>query len=178
MRRIDVEKKQASRWPWLLGLVVLALALWGVTILLRPPPEEPVEVPGITPADTLPPTPIPGLSNGEGPSMTPDLLALLPLDDRDEGRQVRTRGRVVATGASAFWILADSVVVRVDARSPVHKGDTLTVEGTLRSADPAMTDRMTSEVLPREPGFDDWTVIRSMKLVRDASAQGDTTGTR
>ena len=177
MRRIDVEKKRASRWPWLLGAIVLGLALWGVTILLRPPAEEPVQVPGITPADTLPPTPIPGLS-GEESSMTPDLLALLPLDDRDEGRQTRTRGRVVATGATAFWILADSVVVRVDARSPVHKGDTVTVEGTLRSADPAMTDRMTSEVLPREPGFDGWTIIRTMKLVREPPPPGDTIGTR
>ncbi len=171
MRRIDVEKKRAFRWPWLLGVVLLALLAWGATALLRSPEEpEGLELPP-TAADTLPPARIPSLGPGAATApATPSVADLLPLSEEHLGETVLADGEVLATGNDAFWILAESTLLRVDSARRIRKGDTVNVRGVLRESDPAMTDEIASDVLSRSPGSDSWTVVRSFKLVDEEAA--------
>lgn len=170
MRRIDVSKKRPSRWPWALGVIVLGFALWGATVLLAPPDGDAVPEPAATAADTLPPTPIPLVQGGARAAPGPPTLSeLMPLGEEHEGETVKVEGEVVATGNDAFWILTDARVIRVDSRQRIRKGDTLTVTGVLRPADDETTDRMTAQVLSREPGSEGWTIVGMLKLVEDGS---------
>lgn len=178
MRRIDVEKKQRSRWPWLLGLGVLVLVLWGVTVLLRPPAEPEPPAVGPTAADTLPPAVIPSdpdrAHRGSPPA---DTSKGALLTEENLGETVRVEGEVVATGNDAFWILVDdSKVLRVDSPRHARKGDTLAVRGTLREADAAATDRLASQVMSRHPQFETWTVVRVLKLVEEQPTAGAAAG--
>lgn len=165
MRRVPVEKKRPSRWPWLLGIVALAGLAWGITVLLRPPEEPQPPAVEAAASDTLPPAAIPSPPAGfsGGPQ---GLQALAPVDEEDVGQAVRARGEVVATGESRFWLLAGSEVLMVDSDSAVRKGDTVSIQGTLQPAEPGPTDLIASEVLARHPGFDRWTVVRAVKLVQ------------
>lgn len=174
MRRIDVMKKRPSRWPWALGVVILGLALWGATVLLRPPAED--EGPELPPtaADTLPPAEIPLTRGGARPAPEPPSLSeLMPLDEEHVGETVKVEGDVVATGNDAFWILAGSHVVRVDSRRRARKGESLSVEGALRAADADTTDRMAEQVLSREPGSESWTIISAFKVVEEGADESD-----
>lgn len=170
MRRLDVEKKRTTGWPWVLGVGVLALLLWGATILLRADPEpEPPDI-GVTAEDTLPPALIPSPSGGGAAPQGGTRSGAEPALGEDQiGETVRTQGEVVATGNEAFWILAGSRVLRVDSPRRARSGDTVSVEGTLREADTEMTDRMASEVLSRHPDFDSWTVLRSLRVVEEGT---------
>lgn len=174
MRRIDVEKKRPARWPWLLGVGVLALVLWGVTVLSRAPLEEEVEPAGITTPDTLPPALIPSRPAAIGPQGQDEAgLAVSGLGESDIGEVARVAGEVVATGNNEFWILAGSHVLRVDSERHVQRGDSISVEGTIRAADEEATDRMASEAMSRQGDFGDWTIVRTLKLVDAANLAGD-----
>lgn len=187
MRHIDVMKKRPSRWPWALGVVLLGLALWGATVLLRPPAEDDAPDLPVTAADTLPPAEIPLTRDGARPEPEPPTLSkLMPLEEEQVGQTVKVEGDVVATGNDAVWILAGTHVIRVDSRERARKGESLSLEGVLQPADTDMADRMTQQVISREPGYEAWTVIREFKVVEkgydgdsdgDAGATGaDTTG--
>lgn len=170
MRRIDVEKKRTTGWPWLVGLGVLALVLWGATTLLRAEPEPDDADSGITAEDTLPPARIPSLpTGGSAPASTSPSAPEPELGEDQVGEVVRTEGEVLATGNEAFWILVGSRVLRVDSSRRARKGDTVSVEGTLREADAAKTDRIASEVISRHPGFDSWTILRSLRIVEEGA---------
>ncbi len=175
MRRIDVEKKQPTRWPWLLGVGVLALALWGITVLSRAPEEEEVQPAGITTPDTLPPALIPSRPGAVAPHAQDEAgRAVSDFSEADIGEVARVAGEVVATGHNAFWVLAGSHVLRVDSERRVRRGDSISVEGTIRPADGETTDRMASEVMSRQGDNDNWTIVRTLKLVDAATlANGD-----
>lgn len=168
MRHIDVDRKRAGRWPWVLGLGILVLVVWGVTILLRPPVESEAPAVGTTAADTLPPAMIPSETDepatGGASGAAEDTISL---GEERLGETVRVQGEVVATGNDAFWILIDSRVLRVDSPRRARRGDTLAVRGTLREADAATTDRLASTVMSRHPEFDSWTIVRVIKLVEE-----------
>lgn len=77
MAEIGVEKK-SSIWPWILGLLVLALAIWGMVELLDDDEPEIAEVvapaavpvePGVVPANPPPPEPV-----AQGPATIADIL--------------------------------------------------------------------------------------------------------
>lgn len=173
MRRVDVERKRASRWPWALGIILLVGAVWGITVLLRSPPDaEPADV-GTTAADTLPPAAIPAPAVRE-PVAAAGRDGLPPLDADHVGEPVRLRGVVVATGTDAFWMLASGRVLQVTSAEPVRRGDTLTVEGVLRTGDQERTDRITDEVLSRHPDFDQWSVIRPVRIDAESVSGGGT----
>lgn len=166
MRHIDVSKKRPSHWPWVIGVIVLGLALWGATVLLAPPADDDGPELPVTAADTLPPSSIPHAQGGaRAMPEPPSLSELMPLDEDDVGETVQVEGEVVATGNDAFWIMADSRVIRVDSRQRARKGDTLTVRGVLQPADDETTDRVVTQVLAREPGSAGWTIINMLKLV-------------
>lgn len=173
MRKIDVEKKRATKWPWLLGVVLLALVVWGATVLLRPPAEEEGPDLPVTTADTLPPSAIPSSSGGASAAPRAQSLArLMPLGEEDIGQTVQVEGEVVATGNNAFWMVSGSSVLRVDSYRRARKGDSLSVRGVLQSAEEALTDQMATDVLSRDPAAERWTVIRSLKLVDDQPPPG------
>lgn len=170
MRRIDVEKKRPARWPWLLGVGILALVLWGVTVLLRAPVEEVVEPAGLTTPDTLPPALIPSRPTAIGPRGQDEAgRDISQLGEDDIGESARVAGEVVATGNDVFWILSGSHVLRIDSQRRARRGDSMSVEGILRSADGEMTERMATEVMSRHEDFDSWTMVRSLKLVDGAT---------
>lgn len=177
MRHIDVMKKRPSRWPWALGVVLLGLALWGATVLLRPPAEDDAADLPVTAADTLPPAEIPLTRDGARAAPEPPTLSeLMPLEEEQVGQNVKVEGDVVATGNDAVWILAGTHVIRVDSRERARKGESLSLEGVLQPADTEMADRMTQQVLSREPGYEAWTVIREFKIVEkgyDGDSDGD-----
>lgn len=176
MKRIDVEKKRPARWSWLLGAGILALVLWGVTVLSRAPEEEVVEPAGLTTPDTLPPALIPSRPGPIGPrGQHAAGLAVSDISEADIGEMARVEGEVVATGHNTFWILAGSHVLRVDSEQRVRRGDNVSVEGTIRPADGEATARMASEVMSRLDDFDDWTIVRTLKLV-DAANLADSDG--
>lgn len=176
MRRIDVEKKRTTRWPWLLGLGILVLVVWGVTVLSRAPVEEEPVPAGVTTPDTLPPALIPSRTI---PSRDAEQQPRLgSLDEGDIGQMTRVQGEVVATADDAFWVLSGSHVLRVDSDRRARRGDSIDVEGAVRATDGAMTDRMASEVMSRNADFESWTLIRSFKLVeeRDLANGGEDGG--
>lgn len=176
MKRIDVEKKRPTRWPWLLGVGVLALVLWGVTVLSSAPEEEEAEPAGITTPDTLPPALIPSRPAAIGPQgRDEDGRSVSEFDEDDIGEVARVAGEVVATGHNGFWILAESHVLRVDSEARVRRGDSVSVEGTIRPTDGEATDRMAAEVMSRQGDFADWTIVRTLKLV-DAGTLADGDG--
>lgn len=175
MRNIDFRKKQPSRWPWLMGLITLGLAGWGVTILLTPDPEPDPPTVNTPAVDTLPPAAIPQPPSRVDGSGAPDLREVAPLDEADLGETVVARGEVVATGNDAFWLLAGSAVIRVDSDRTARRGDTLRVQGTIRTADPTTTDVMASEVLSRRADSEQWTVVRAFKMVEETPPSDSTT---
>ena len=176
MARTDVEKKRKTAWPVVMGVVILVLAFWGITTLLTEDDDTEPEVTVPTVEDTQPPAAVPA-----PPDVDPEVTGteasrsgdeVTPLGEEDVGQTVRLDGEVVATGNDAFWLLAGGEVLRVDSRRLVRKGDTVSIAGVLRPADPAKTDKV-SEFLADHPRSSDWSLVREIKLVEDASAASD-----
>lgn len=168
MRRVDVEKKRAARWPWLLGVVVLGLLVWGITVLLAPP-EEP-EQPQVADAARAPITPsaVPHPPDRGVRSALPALGELAPLDADDVGRSTRAAGEVVATVDGGFWLSTGREVVRVESRHPARQGDSVSVTGTLRDgagAEGAGVPRVVERHAERSGG----TVVSALRLVDETA---------
>jgi hypothetical protein len=71
---INVEPKAASVWPWVIGLLILALLVWALTELLTDE-AEPVfpTTAGSVPAQSVEPAPFPAAANSppsDAPSNT------------------------------------------------------------------------------------------------------------
>ena len=170
MAKLKVERKRKTAWPLLLGVLVLALVLWAITGLLTEDDDAGPDVTVPTVEDTYPPAAIPAPPDLEpantGADAARQVDEVAPLGEEDIGQLIRVAGEVVATGNDAFWILAGDEVVRVESPRVVRKGDTLSIAGTLRQADPSRTNRI-SDVLDRHPAADAWSVVTSVKLVED-----------
>lgn len=165
MQRVDIERKRPTLLPWLVGLAVLALIVWGVTTLLAAPQTEEQQIAAPTAEDTLPPAAIPAPPQPVT-AMAPRMMAnLAALGEEHVGQVIRADGEVVATGTNGFWILAASTVLRVESERPVRKGESVTVDGTVEPAEAERTDRIMSEVLSRHPDVESWDVVRSVMLV-------------
>jgi hypothetical protein len=79
---INVERKGPSIWPWIIGLIVLALLIWALTQVLgrddtRQRPMTPVDTPA-TRVDTPTTIVAPGLPGTTGPGVTADTLMTAP----------------------------------------------------------------------------------------------------
>lgn len=171
MTNRSLKKKQPSAWPWVVGLAVLLLILWGVSDLLRAPErDDSVAIPA-TLEDSFPPAAIPRPPDAvvAGAGARP-LTELAPIVPEDVGEMVLAEGEVLATGNSGFWMLSGGQVLRVDSDRPVRKSDTITVQGVLQPADGARTRQIADEVLSRSPRAEDWTVVLDVKLVEGVPA--------
>ncbi|HUG39680.1 MAG TPA: hypothetical protein VMM12_04310 [Longimicrobiales bacterium] len=176
MARLDLERKRKTAWPLVAGVAVLALIIWGVTALLTEEPDAEPEMTVPTVEDTRSPAAVPAPPDAD-PELTGTEAAraveeIAPLGEEDVGQTVRVAGEVVATGNEAFWLLAGKDVVRVDSGRHVRKGDTVSIEGTLRPADPATTDLIASDVLSRHPASSEWNVVRAIKVVEEEGRTG------
>jgi hypothetical protein len=169
MRHLNIHKKRRTAWPWAAGVVILGMIVWSVTALLAAPERETVVV--TDPAvDSLPPALIPAPPNPVRSTAIQSLAALSPLDEEDAGHEVRAEGEVVATGTTGFWILVGSEVIRVDSHQMVRRGDTVAVQGRLDPLENVeRTDRVAAEVLTRDPRSDQWTVVRSLRLIAEGN---------
>jgi hypothetical protein len=167
MQHLDLKRKQPTAWPWLAGVAILALMVWGVTSLLAAPQAEPdvavdaVEVEELTPAAIPAPPHPPGSSTVS----VHELSELAPLDLEDAGVVARAEGEVVATGTRGFWLLAGSDIIRVDSDQLVRRGQAITVEGVLQESDGARTEQIAAEVLSRFGHSAEHRVVSVVKLV-------------
>lgn len=176
MARLDVEKKRKTAWPWLVGAVVVVLLGIAITSLLTADPETEPALTVPTVEDTHPPAAVPRPPNVD-PELTGTEAArgveeIAPLGEEDVGQTIRVDGQVVATGNAAFWLRTGDIVLRIDSERQVQKGEALSIEGTVRQADPAKTDRIAADVLSREPGASEWQVVRLVKLVEGGTGGG------
>jgi hypothetical protein len=174
MRHVDMKRKYPTPWPWLAGLGVLALIIWGVTSLLAAPNEEDpaIEAAGAAEHDVVPALiPRPPHPVGSSTVQARDVRDLYPLELDDAGTLARAEGEVLATGSEGFWILAGSEVIRVDSRRPVRRGQVIEVEGVLQETSAEPTDRIADEVLSRSGASGVWTVARTIKLVERDDAR-------
>lgn len=173
MARLDVERKRKTAWPWVAGVITLLLILWGITSLLTDDPDDELEVTVPTVEDTFPPAAIPAPPDLDpevtGVDAPRDLGDLAPLGEDDVGQVVRVVGEVVATGNRGFWLASPEAVLLVESSRTARKGDTLSIEGTLRAGDPSPVDWL-SEVMDRDPRATDWTVVRVVRLVEEDEA--------
>lgn len=87
MAEIKVERKSPSVWPWVIGLLILALLVWGLTELLTGE-SEPVLTDSADSAvtETAEPAPFPGLSAPAGISDTSNSIPDAPAVGTDTAR--------------------------------------------------------------------------------------------
>jgi hypothetical protein len=170
MQHLNIRRKRRTAWPWALGVVILGMIVWSVTALLAAPEREAVVVEDPA-SDSLPPAAIPAPPNPVRADAIQSLDALSPLDEADAGHEVRAEGEVVATGTTGFWILVGAEVIRVDSDRLVRRGDSVALQGRLEPLETVeRTDRVATDVLPRDPRSDQWTIVRSLRLIDGGNA--------
>jgi len=126
-------RRDRAVWPWGVGLLVLILLIWGISVLLDSDKARVTEVEGEAPEAAVPA----GGGSGEsapGEPYAPELIEVLPLGPEDEGRLVRVSGDVVGepTG-EGHWVLTDVdevIFVRTDGQ--VESGQNVTNLGRLQ----------------------------------------------
>lgn len=167
MARIDLDKKRVTAWPWIIGLLIVIALGWGVSVLLSPDETEEPQVAVPVEETTSTPAAIPGPADEYSDTDPARPVAeIAPLGEEDVGEILSVEGEVVATGNTGFWVLSGKDVLRVDSDRRVRKGDTISVQGTIQSADrPERTDAIVSDVLSRHPESDQWQIARVIKLV-------------
>lgn len=185
MADINVERKGPSIWPWIIGLLVLALLIWAIAEMVDTDDvrdvaevEEVQEPPAAVPA----PTPT-------RPRAAVELEDLMPFGAEDYGQLVMVDGSVVGTPiADGVWILANdnqAVFVQTPVRTEagqVLQGDDLTagrrvadVVGVVREARPEQAEKWINQGKLRDvEGFDTWTVHENVVIA--AAPQGTTPG--
>ncbi|HEX7051985.1 MAG TPA: hypothetical protein VF188_17385, partial [Longimicrobiales bacterium] len=124
MADINVERKGPSIWPWIIGLIVLALLIWAIAEMVDTEEPavaevEPVERVEQPPAAVPAPTPMTGAPLG----------TLMPLGPEDVGQAVLLEGTVVGTPTPAgFWVESrdvDNEVIFVQAPARTRTGEML-----------------------------------------------------
>ncbi len=166
MQHTDIRKKRRSYWPWVPGVVVLALLLWGVTGLLSDDgPADSPTASADSAADFTRPARIPAPPRApfRGPS-SPSLDQLAPLDQSAVNKQAHATGRIVAIDDDGAWLRTGSRIIRVAPPRGLGRGDSVTVEGRLRSAagEAAATAIAGDTALQQA-------VVRRLKLVPDSA---------
>lgn len=141
MADLNIVRKQGpTLWPWLIGLVVLGLLIWGIAELVNTDRDnqtmEEADADGsvataVAPGAAAPPP-------AAQPDLTPaPLAALEPLGTQDVGQQVSATGQVLTSAADGgFWLRTENRAV-IWVRSPqrVKPGEQVQeMTGTLQQA--------------------------------------------
>lgn len=164
MADINIERKRPSIWPWVVGLLVLALLIWAIAEMVDTDRTQEVAE-GEAP---VPPAAVP-TPQAPGTEVT-ELTALAPLGPEDRGRRVRARGQVVAQRVDdGFWLLTDQdeLLFVVSEQRP-SAGETLEVVGMLEPSSEEEADRRLQEARVRPAAG--WKVHRDLRLKADQPA--------
>lgn len=133
MADINVERKGPSVWPWIIGLLVLALLIWAIAEMVDTDETQVAGVEEVEPA--APPAAVPAPTM-QGQAAPVELQTLMPLGTDDAGRMVNARGTVVGQPLSeGYWILTDQdAVVFVLSKDRRDTGEAVQVTGRLAPA--------------------------------------------
>lgn len=103
MADINVERKGPSIWPWIIGLLVLALLIWAIAEMVDTDEEQVAQVEEVQEPVAVAPTPTPAPVTPEGEAV--ELTTLAPLGSDDVGRTVRVQGEVIGQPTDqGIWI--------------------------------------------------------------------------
>lgn len=168
MADINVERKGPSIWPWIIGLLVLALLIWAIAEMVDTDEPEVAEVTEVErPVAAVPtPAPEPGIAGA------PAISNLMPLDAQDEGQMVSVSGQIVGQPVDdGFWILTDeNDVLFVRSDREVTSGQNVTLTGTVRTSQSGDAQEWMSGAQLQQA--EDWNLHTSMHVEEtDAAMQ-------
>ncbi|MFW6080034.1 MAG: hypothetical protein ACODAE_10460 [Gemmatimonadota bacterium] len=192
MADINVERKGPSIWPWVIGLLVLALLIWAIAEMVDTDEEVAVEEPveEVTEAPAAVPEPEAVEPDIEEPDFAieeaTELETLMPLGSEDVGQPVLVSGEVVGVPTpDGFFVHTgteenDVIWVQLPAWSEdgdqwmmddIEQGQNVDIVGVVQ---PLQADQATQAVedaeLSADEDFQDWNV-RSDYLIAN-SAEG------
>ncbi len=151
MAEIRIERRRGpSLWPWVIGLIVLALLIWAIAELVNTDRDNQTMAAADTvgaPASTAPTQPGPAADGGSSSPATAGagsgpapLQDLMPLGIQDAGQQVTADGIVVSQAPrGGFWMdVGGNTVLWVSGNLKVTPRQAVQgVIGTLRPLTPA-----------------------------------------
>jgi len=150
MADINVERKGPSVWPWIIGLLVLALLIWASAEMVDTDETQVAEIEEVEPTGA--PAAVPAPTMEPGAAQAVELGTLMPLGADDAGRTIMTRGTVVGQSIDeGYWILTDQdAVLFVVAEEKPGTGESVQVTGRLAPAagDQARTWRERANLQP------------------------------
>lgn len=176
MADINVERKGPSIWPWIIGLLVLALLIWAIAEMVDTDQAEVAGVEQVEEPVAAVPTPAPVT-----PAPGTDLSELMPLGADDAGQMVNVEGQVVGQPTDqGFWVMTvvngqpHAIFAQAPARTTdgqmlqtqdVRQGQSVQLAGTLQQA---QTEQITGWIeqgqLEQQPSYEQWTVVRELIL--------------
>ena len=191
MAEIRIERRRGTGlWPWLIGLVVLALLMWAIAELVNTDRDNKTmaaaDSAGAPAANAAAPSAMAPSVPGAAPTPAPGAVApaaeqpgvnslggLLPLGVQDAGQTVGAGGTVLSKPANGgFWLRSDgNVVLWVKGSQSVKPGQQVgEIVGTLRQAQPGEPDAWLggSDVQAQVEKNRDWQLVTQLYL--DASA--------
>ncbi len=160
MTEIKLQKRKVPFWPWIVGLVVAAVIVYGISNLVTskainvmPVDSTAIAAGGAPGGGDTPPPPLPSSS----------LEALLPLGVEDLTQRVAVNGEVVGSpSADGFWVLSDeNVVIFVRGAPPAKLGAREeNLMGRLTAAKPGEADKWQENAKLKEARG--WIMTRDM----------------
>ena len=197
MAEIRIERKRGpAPWPWLIGLLVLALLIWAIAGLVNTDrdnetmaaadsagtPGANATAPGTMAPSTSggQPAPAPGAVRGVAPAAerpgVGELGALMPLGVQDAGQTVSAGGTVLSKPAhGGFWLRSnENVVLRVKSEDRVKPGQqVLELTGTLEVARPGDAAAWPGEadVQTETAKHPEWQLTTQLYLDADVGSQ-------
>ncbi len=144
------ERNQPTLLPWLIGLVVLGLLMWGIAELVNTDrdnetmaeadsagPAATAVAPGAAPPPAAAPAAAPAAEQPGGVAPEP-VGALMPLGIQDVGQRVSAAGVVLGTPAGeGFWLRTENrALIWVRSSQRVKSGQVVQETGTLQQTNP------------------------------------------
>jgi len=169
MADINVERKGPSIWPWIVGLLVLALLIWAIAEMVDRGDEQLETAAEQTETDVVPPAvPSPGAA-----AEVRTLEELAPLGPEDRGQTVQITGRVMGQPASdGFWLATrDQDVIYIVSERTVQPDQDLQLQGIIeQNPMEQATSRMEQAQLRQHPEFDATRVRTEVHVIESGSA--------
>lgn len=169
MADINVERKGPSIWPWIVGLLVLALLIWAIAEMVDRGDGEMDTVAEREETGVVPPAvPAPGAAAGQVRSYE----ELAPLGPEDRGEVVTISGVVMGQRASdGFWLrAANGDVIYIVSERTVQPDQQLRVQGVVEQSQPDQaTQRAEQAQLRQHPQFDQGRVRVEVHVNESAS---------
>ncbi|HWV58323.1 MAG TPA: hypothetical protein VNZ57_12790 [Longimicrobiales bacterium] len=152
MADINVERKSPSIWPWIVGLLVLALLIWAIAEMVDRGDAQ-LETAQETETEVVPSAvPAPGAV-----TEVRTLEELAPLGSDDVGQMVRFSAQVIGQpGTDGFWVRTRSgEMIYVVSSRTIQPDQQIEIQGIIeRSAPDEATGRIDRAQLRQHPEFD------------------------